>query len=84
MIEVVVAMIGAIAVVSAATVPVMLSLRKARDENREQHATNQQQFQTEIGNLAGKIDVVHINIRDMRKDFVYHLENHSREKANVE
>lgn len=72
-------MIGATGVVAAAVVPVVLGLRKARRENREQHAENKASFQAEIGNLSGKLDVVHVDIRDMRKDFTRHLENHHKE-----
>jgi hypothetical protein len=75
MIEVAVAMIGAIAVVIAATVPVTLGLRKARNENRDQHAENKDAF----GELSGKVGVMHEEVRDMRKDFTRHLENHDKD-----
>lgn len=84
MIEIIVAMIGAVAVVTAAIVPVIIGLRRARRENREQHEGNKIAFHSEIGNLSGKIDVVHTDIRDMRKDFVRHLENHGREIIHVD
>lgn len=74
MIEVIVAMIGAVAVVSAAVIPVVLGLRKARRENRDQHAENRDA----LGELSGQVGVIHSEIRDMRKDFTQHLENHQR------
>ena len=79
MIEVVVAMIGAVAVVAAATMPVVISLRKARDENREQHADNKQQFQTEIGELKGMVGVMHSDVRDIRSDLTNHLIDHPKD-----
>lgn len=75
-IEIVVAIIGAIAVVSAAILPIVIGLQKARKENRDQHAENKEAL---LG-LVGKVDVVHDEVRDMRKDFTRHLENHNKEK----
>lgn len=78
MIEVFVAIIGACGVVAAAVLPILLSLRKARNENRDQHKDNKDALNT----LSGKVGVMHSEIRDMRKDFTTHLENHSRESIN--
>lgn len=72
MTEVLVAIIGALGVVAAAVLPIVLSLRKARAENREQHNENRDT----LLNLSGKVDVMHTEVRDMRKDFTKHLENH--------
>lgn len=72
--DIVVAIIGAIAVVSAAVLPILIGLTKARRENREQHADNKDTMLM----LAGKVDVVHDEVRDMRNDFTKHLENHNK------
>jgi hypothetical protein len=70
--EVWTAIIGALGVVLAATLPIVLSLRKARQENRDQHADNKDTLLA----LSGKVDVMHGDVRDLRKDFTRHLENH--------
>lgn len=72
MTEVWTAIIGALGVVLAATLPIVLSLRKARQENRDQHADNKDTLLA----LSGKVDVMHGDVRDLRKDFTRHLENH--------
>lgn len=74
-------MIGAFAVVAAATIPVVLGLRKARIENREQHADNKQQFQTEIGELKGMVGVMHSDVRDIRSDLTNHLSDHAKDSV---
>lgn len=73
--DIVVAVIGAVAVVAAAVLPILIGLKKARQENREQHADNKDTMLM----LAGKVDVVHDEVRDMRSDFTKHLENHNKE-----
>jgi hypothetical protein len=79
MTEVIVSIIGACALVLAAIVPVVLGLRKARVENREQHADNKQQFQENIGELKGMVHLMHEDVRDIRTDFVGHLKDHGKE-----
>lgn len=77
MVEIIVAMIGAFGVVCAAIVPVIIGLRRARDENRDQHAENREA----LGGLTGKVEVMHSEVREMRRDFTRHLENHDRSKV---
>lgn len=79
MIEVIVSLVGGSALVLAGVLPVVLGLRKARIENREQHADNKQQFRQDIGELKGMVHLVHEDVRDIRTDFIEHLKDHGKE-----
>jgi hypothetical protein len=76
MTEITVALISTAGIILAAIIPIFVGLRRARKENRDQHADNKDTLLM----LAGKVDVVNENVRDMRKDFTRHLENHDRKK----
>lgn len=72
--EITISIIGALGVVLAATLPIVIGLRKARKENREQHNDNRGALEA----LTGQVSVMHLEVRDMRKDFTRHLEEHER------
>jgi len=77
MTEVLVAMIGGLAVVCAAVIPVVLQLRKARNENRAQHADNKAAMNERMSELHGKLDVIHTDVRDVSTRLDAHMRDHA-------
>lgn len=70
--EIIVAIIGAIAVIASVLIPLLTGLGRARTENRDQH----REVATELGRLSGIVETTHAEVRDLRSDHMRHLDRH--------
>ena len=62
--------------VAVITGPVVVLLEKLRKENTSQHAESRQL----LDHLVSSVDDVRDDLRDHRRDFIKHLNDHNKEK----
>lgn len=79
-----IALIGATAAILGALARLIVAIRRGRRENADQHADNKQAFQQAIGELGGKIDVMHTDVRHVADRLDNHMRDHAPTIAAVE
>lgn len=58
--------------IATAIATIVVGLRKARDENREQHAENA----AKLDQLVGKVDATREDVREIRDGLAEHIADH--------
>ena len=75
--QVLAALITTGGVIVAAVLALVGNIYKLRRENREQHVDNKASFVEAIGELGGKVDYMHADVRHVAERLDDHMRNHA-------
>lgn len=64
-------------VIVAAVLALVGNIYKLRKENRAQHDDNKQSMTEAMGELGGKVDVMHADVRHVAERLDEHMRNHA-------
>jgi hypothetical protein len=64
-------------VIVAAVLALVGNIYKLRKENRAQHDDNKQSMTEAMGELGGKVDVMHADVRHVAERLDDHMRNHA-------
>lgn len=75
--QVIAAVVTTGGVVIGAVLALVGNIYKLRGENREQHVDNKAAFAEAIGELGGKVDYMHDDVRHVAARLDEHMRNHA-------
>jgi uncharacterized protein (DUF2235 family) len=75
--QVLAALITTGGVIVAAVLALVGNIWKLRRENRAQHDDNKQSMTEAMGELGGKVDVMHADVRHVAERLDEHMRNHA-------